>query len=233
KRARLRGRRRYRRAGSGERNRALLPAARRAMGRDPRALDPARGRGLRLLPRRRLRAGDELRPDRRVRERAVRPAGDRPRHHPRRRRNAAADPSRGQSAGDGHDPQRAAALGARGARGRARRPRRGQGSLARRGEARRGRQRREGAGYRSYATRFDTDDLVYRLLTLLGMFAVAALASAVPDALHGGQRRFVLAYVVVRVILIRLYVRAYPHVEAARRLAGWFIFMFSTAVVLW
>jgi len=89
------------------------------------------------------------------------------------------------------------------------------------------------AGFTFYATRFDTDDLVYRLLTLLGMFAVAALASAVPDALHGGQRRFVLAYVVVRVILILLYVRAYRHVEAARRLAGWFIFMFSTAVVLW
>jgi low temperature requirement protein LtrA len=89
------------------------------------------------------------------------------------------------------------------------------------------------AGFTFYATRFDTDDLVYRLLTLLGMFAVAALASAVPDALHGGQRRFVLAYVAVRIILILLYVRAYRHVEVARPLSRWFIFMFSVAVVLW
>ncbi|HUI37213.1 MAG TPA: low temperature requirement protein A, partial [Gaiellaceae bacterium] len=29
------------------------------------------------------------------------------------------------------------------------------------------------AGFTFYATRFDTDDLVYRLLTLLGMFAIA------------------------------------------------------------
>jgi low temperature requirement protein LtrA len=89
------------------------------------------------------------------------------------------------------------------------------------------------AGFTFYATRFDTDDLVYRLLTLLGMFAVAALASAVPEALHGGERRFVLAYVAVRVILILLYVRAYRHVEVARPLSAWFIFMFSTAVVFW
>src|ERR671937_2861300 len=51
------------------------------------------------------------------------------------------------------------------------------------------------AGFTFYATRFDTDDLVYRVLTLLGMFAVAGVASAVPDALHGGQNSFVVAYV--------------------------------------
>jgi hypothetical protein len=49
------------------------------------------------------------------------------------------------------------------------------------------------AGFTFYATRFDTDDLVYRLLSLLAMFGVAGLASAVADALHGGQNRFVLA----------------------------------------
>jgi low temperature requirement protein LtrA len=89
------------------------------------------------------------------------------------------------------------------------------------------------AGFTFYATRFDTDDLVYRLLTLLGMFGVAALASAVPDALHGGQNRFVAAYVFVRLILVALYVRAYRHVGPARPVAGWFIFMFGTAVVVW
>jgi low temperature requirement protein LtrA len=89
------------------------------------------------------------------------------------------------------------------------------------------------AGFTFYATRFDTDDLVYRLLTLLGMFGVAALASAVPDALHGGQNRFVLAYVFVRVILIALYARAYRHVERARPVARWFMTMFGIAVAAW
>ncbi len=89
------------------------------------------------------------------------------------------------------------------------------------------------AGFTFYATRFDTDDLLYRLLTLLGMFAVAALASTVPDALHGGQHRFVTAYVVVRCILIVLYARAYTHVLVARPLAGWFMVMFGVAVGWW
>lgn len=89
------------------------------------------------------------------------------------------------------------------------------------------------AGFTFYATRFDTDDLVYRLLTLLGMFAVAGLASAVPDALHGGQNRFVVAYVAVRVVLLVLYGRAYRHVEVARPLAKWFMLMFGGAVGVW
>jgi low temperature requirement protein LtrA len=65
------------------------------------------------------------------------------------------------------------------------------------------------------------------------MFAVAALASSVPGALHGGQNRFVVAYVCVRAILLVLYVRAYRHVERARPLARWFIIMFGIALCDW
>jgi low temperature requirement protein LtrA len=89
------------------------------------------------------------------------------------------------------------------------------------------------AGFTFYATRFDTDDLVYRCLTLLGMFAVAGLASTVPDALHGGQNAFVVAYVSVRLILLALYVRVYRDLEIARPVAGWFIFIFGLAVCDW
>src|SRR4029450_1907699 len=45
-------------------------------------------------------------------------------------------------------------------------------------------------GVTLYGARFDTDDLFYRLLTLRAMFAVAGLASTVPDALHGGGNSF-------------------------------------------
>jgi low temperature requirement protein LtrA len=89
------------------------------------------------------------------------------------------------------------------------------------------------AGFTFYATRFDTDDLVYRLLTLLGMFAVAGLASTVPDALHGGQNSFAVAYVAVRLVLLVLYLRVYRSLEIARPVARWFIVTFGFAVCIW
>lgn len=89
------------------------------------------------------------------------------------------------------------------------------------------------SGFAFYATRFDTDDLVYRLLTLLGMFAVAALASTVPHALHGGQNAFAVAYVSVRVVLLLLYVRVYRDLPVAKPVAGWFLFVFGTAAGIW
>jgi low temperature requirement protein LtrA len=70
-------------------------------------------------------------------------------------------------------------------------------------------------------------------LTLLGMFAVAGLASTVPHALAGGQNSFVIAYVSVRAILLVLYARVYRNLEVARPVAGWFIFMFGVAIVDW
>jgi low temperature requirement protein LtrA len=89
------------------------------------------------------------------------------------------------------------------------------------------------SGFAFYATRFDTDDLVYRLLTLLGMFFVAALASTVPDALHGGQNAFVVAYVAVRLVLLALYARVYRDLEVARPVAGWLLLVFGAAVGVW
>ena len=89
------------------------------------------------------------------------------------------------------------------------------------------------AGFAFYATRFDTDDLVYRLLTLLGMFFVAALASTVPDALHGGQNAFVVAYIAVRLVLLALYARVYRDLEVARPVAGWLFSVFAAAVGVW
>jgi low temperature requirement protein LtrA len=89
------------------------------------------------------------------------------------------------------------------------------------------------AGFTFYATRFDTDDLIYRVGTLAGMFGVAVLASRVPHAFHGHPDSFVVAYIAIRVVIVLLYVRARRHVERARALASWFILMFSSAIVLW
>ncbi len=89
------------------------------------------------------------------------------------------------------------------------------------------------AGFTFYATRFDTDDLVYRVHTFAGMFGVAALATTIPAVFEGHPNGFALVYAVIRVVIVLLYARAWHHVPVARRLAGWFIAMFSAAIVLW
>ena len=145
-RARLRRRRRHRRA---RRRHTDLAVRGRRLDRWDRIRDlrtPTRRGGVRLLPRRRVRARDALRPDRRVGVGEVRPARDQSRRAAGRRRNATAHARRRQGGGDGHDPHRPDALGPRGARFRPRRTRRRERGLARRGEACRARDRRERAG---------------------------------------------------------------------------------------
>jgi low temperature requirement protein LtrA len=88
-------------------------------------------------------------------------------------------------------------------------------------------------GFTFYANRFDTDDLPYRLLTLVGMFAIAALATTVPGAFAGATVGFPLAYVGARVVLLVLYARAARHVPEARKLARMFLTAFGAAVAIW
>ncbi|MBA3365325.1 MAG: low temperature requirement protein A [Actinobacteria bacterium] len=88
-------------------------------------------------------------------------------------------------------------------------------------------------GFTFYANRFDSDDLAYRLLTLAGMFAVAALATTVHGALDDGQLGFTIAYVSIRCALLFLYGRAIVHVEVGRRLAAWYFTVFGFAVLIW
>jgi len=89
------------------------------------------------------------------------------------------------------------------------------------------------SGFTFYANRFDTDDLPYRLLTLLAMFAVAVLATTVPGVFRGATVGFPLAYVGVRVILLVLYLRARRHVPEARGLTTTFLFAFGLGALVW
>src|SRR3954452_6138444 len=66
-------------------------------------------------------------------------------------------------------------------------------------------------GFTFYANRFDTDDLVYRVMTLLAMFGVAVLATTIPSTFEGATTGFPLAYVAVRLVLVGLYARASRH----------------------
>jgi low temperature requirement protein LtrA len=89
------------------------------------------------------------------------------------------------------------------------------------------------AGFTYYANRFDTDDLLYRLLVLVGMFAIAAMATNVQEAFGEDARGFVLSYVAARCVLLVLYARAIRFVEPARALAQWYFTAFAIAVVVW
>jgi low temperature requirement protein LtrA len=88
-------------------------------------------------------------------------------------------------------------------------------------------------GYTVYADRFDTDDLLHRVLVLAGMLAVIAMALSLHDALHGGAAQFALAFVAVRGIVLLLNARARRHAAAARPLLNLYLAAFSLGASLW
>ncbi|MBD2130439.1 low temperature requirement protein A [Microcoleus sp. ZQ-A2] len=84
-----------------------------------------------------------------------------------------------------------------------------------------------------YATRFDTDDLGHRLLTLLQISLVAALAVNVHHGLGESSTGFALSYAAFRTLLILQYLSAGYFVRAARPLINWYIRGFAISAFLW
>jgi low temperature requirement protein LtrA len=92
------------------------------------------------------------------------------------------------------------------------------------------------AGFTLYANRFDTDDLVYRLAKSLAMLAIAALAINIHRVMKGdgGTVGFAAGYVVLRVLLVALYLRARRNVTGeGRDLVDLYISLFSLTTALW
>jgi low temperature requirement protein LtrA len=91
-------------------------------------------------------------------------------------------------------------------------------------------------GFLVYANRFDTDDLIYRLVKAVAALAVIAIAIEIPRVLagHGGTVAFATGYAVMRFMLVALYVRARLHVRGeGRPLINAYIAVFSFTAVLW
>jgi low temperature requirement protein LtrA len=88
-------------------------------------------------------------------------------------------------------------------------------------------------GYTVYADRFDTDDLLHRVLVLAGMLAVVAMALSVHDALHGGSAQFAVSYVAVRGVVLLLNVRAHRHAAPARPLLTLYLTAFTIGASFW
>jgi low temperature requirement protein LtrA len=88
-------------------------------------------------------------------------------------------------------------------------------------------------GYTVFATRFQSDDGVQRLLTLLQMFVVAVMAANAEDELHSrSSAGFMAAYAVLRLVLVAQYCRA-RHLPDARPLTTRFIVGHGSAAVIW
>jgi low temperature requirement protein LtrA len=88
-------------------------------------------------------------------------------------------------------------------------------------------------GYTVYADRFDTDDVLQRVLMLCGMLAVAGVAVNIPDAFTGSSASFAIAYVAVRAVLVAMYVRVWHAVPDARGLALRYVLGFSVSIAIW
>jgi low temperature requirement protein LtrA len=88
-------------------------------------------------------------------------------------------------------------------------------------------------GHTVFSTRFDPDDALQRVLTLVQMFAVAVMAANAKDALDSTESAgFAAAYAAVRLVLVAQYFRA-RQVPEARALATRYLAGHGIAAVLW
>jgi low temperature requirement protein LtrA len=89
------------------------------------------------------------------------------------------------------------------------------------------------SGHTTYVTRFDTDDIVQRVLTLVQIFVVAVMAVNAKDALDSrSSAGFAAAYAVMRLLLVAQYVRA-RSIPESRRLTTGFAAGFGLASICW
>ncbi|MEU4564637.1 low temperature requirement protein A [Actinoplanes sp. NPDC023936] len=84
-----------------------------------------------------------------------------------------------------------------------------------------------------YANRFDTDDAVFRLLTLTAMAGVVVMAAAVDKIDGAAGRWFAIGYVLIRLALIAGYLRVWRHVPEARSTARLYLIGHGMGAAFW
>ncbi len=89
------------------------------------------------------------------------------------------------------------------------------------------------ASHTFYADRYDTDDLIYRLLAAAQMVAVVVLAASLSGGPSGSTTVFAVAYSSARLILLGMYLRVYRHVGEARPLTRGYLIGFGTGAAVW
>jgi low temperature requirement protein LtrA len=89
------------------------------------------------------------------------------------------------------------------------------------------------ASHTYYADRYDTDDLVYRLIAACQMVAVVVLAASLTSGEAASTTAFAIGFAASRILLLVRYWRAYRHVEETRALVRGYLVGFGLAAVLW
>ena len=89
------------------------------------------------------------------------------------------------------------------------------------------------ASFTFYADRYDTDDLVYRLLAVGQIVAIALLAASISSGPAGSTTAFALAYAAARIVLILMYERVRRHVPETRVLVTGYIKGFTVGAAIW
>ncbi len=88
-------------------------------------------------------------------------------------------------------------------------------------------------GHTVYDTRFDTDDLFQRLATFGMMLAASGMAIFIPQAFEGKAAFFAASFVIARVCLLILYMRARYYVPEAHAITDLYLKGFSIGAGLW
>lgn len=88
-------------------------------------------------------------------------------------------------------------------------------------------------GFAYYADQFDANDVPYRFVLMSGMFGVVVLSRTIHDSFNGGAANFAIAYVVLRLMVIGLYTRAWFAVREARPLVSRLLASYTLGVAVW
>jgi low temperature requirement protein LtrA len=88
-------------------------------------------------------------------------------------------------------------------------------------------------GFTLYANRFDTDDVVFRIAKLVATASVVGCAASASDAVGKFAVPFAASYLLSRVVLFGLYVRAYVHVPEARSTVQVYLTTVGASALLW
>lgn len=88
-------------------------------------------------------------------------------------------------------------------------------------------------GFTLYANRFDTDDVVFRLVKLAATLAMAGCAAAAVDADGSGAVAFAASFLLGRALLVGLYLRAWWHVREARATTVVYLTATSVTCPIW
>lgn len=89
------------------------------------------------------------------------------------------------------------------------------------------------ASHTFYADRFDTDDLVYRVLAATQMVAIVVIAASVSGEGSGSLTAFAVGYTLARLTLLALYWRVHRHVEEVRALVAGYLKGFGLGAIVW